>query len=272
MSNLISIGVLLASQFGFYSLGNLVLTDYIVAKNSFDKPDPLIKFVFFSSICTSLTLLELLGCELLDLMPTNLRWFIWKLCLIILLLLLVIIVPFLQLKLLLCDPSKSQYPKILIPCFLIYLWCFYKIGSIFPIFDDTISTSLFSIPQGIGRIGIIGVTILALISGYGSVSGPATLLFVRKVSSDHLESAERDYKHAERVLEDKKDRFQKFCEQKISEKSKDSSLNWFMKRVSTAINFNSTDQDSKIIYLYFKIFKTIFIYLIVCLFVLFRFS
>lgn len=86
---------------------------------------------------------------------------------------------------------------------------------------------------------------LALISGYGSVAGPAKYIFVKKVSSEHLESAERNYKHAEKLLEEKKEKFQTFCEQRISGKLDDSTLRWFMKRVSTAININSNDQDSK---------------------------
>lgn len=246
MSSLISIAIISASQFGFYLIGNHVLNKFIIAKDSLEQPDSIIKLVYFASFCTSLTLLELLGCEILDFFPRSLRWFFWELCLIILLFLLVVIVPFLQLEILFFKRSKSQspLPKFLIIIFGFYCWCFYKIGSIFPIIDQSVPTSILSVQQGISRIGILGITLLALISGYGSVAGPANFIFVKKVSLEHLESTERNYKHAERLLEEKKEQFQRFCEEKISKKPDNSTLNWFLKRVSTAINMNSNDQDS----------------------------
>ena len=229
MSALISVAVLSGSQFGFYLLGNWVLEDYITPKNSLEKPGPAIKTVFFLSVCTSLTLLELLGFEILNIFPKSLRWFYWQVCLIILMAVLILIVPFLQLRVLF---------------FAFYLFCFYKIGSIFPIINQSFPISTFSIQNGISRIGIVGVTLLALISGYGSVVGPASHIFIKNVSSEHVASAERHYKHAQTALEEKKEQFQRVCEQKISERTDYSTINWFIKRVSTAVNLNTTDQES----------------------------
>jgi golgi pH regulator len=244
-SSLISLVILSVSQAGFYLLGNHVLNHYIISKDSVERQDPIIKGVYFISFCVSLTVLELLGCEILDLFPRSLRSFFWELCLIILLILLILIVPFFQFQIMFFNRSKSPFPKLLIAIFIIYCWCFYKIGTIFPIIDQSVPTSLFSVQQGISRIGILGITLLALISGYGSVAGPATYIFVKKVSYEHLESAEKSYKHSEKLLEDKKEQFQRFCEQRISDKPDNSTFNWFLKRVSTAINMNSSDQDSK---------------------------
>ena len=245
MSALISVAVLSGSQFGFYLLGNWVLEDYITPKNSLEKPGPAIKTVFFLSVCTSLTLLELLGFEILNIFPKSLRWFYWQVCLIILMAVLILIVPFLQLRGLFFGRSKSShFPKLLIFSFAFYLFCFYKIGSIFPIINQSFPISTFSIQNGISRIGIVGVTLLALISGYGSVVGPASHIFIKNVSSEHVASAERHYKHAQTALEEKKEQFQRVCEQKISERTDYSTINWFIKRVSTAVNLNTTDQES----------------------------
>ena len=245
MSSFVSIGVLSASQFAFCLIGNKILSDYIVQKDSVDKPDPLIKGVFFVSLCTSLTILELLGFEILDIFPRGLRWLIWEICLIIIQIILILIVPFLQIKILFFRKSKTQIPKLLIVVFILYLWCFYKIGSVFPVIDESVSISFFSVEQGISRIGIIGVTLLALISGYGSVSGPATFIFMRRVTSELLDSTERNYKNAQRLLEEKRENFQKVCERNISDKSNDSTINWFLKRVSTAVNMNLSDKEGK---------------------------
>ena len=111
--------------------------------------------------------------------------------------------------------------------------------------QSVIPTSISFVQQGISRIGILGITLLALISGYGSVVGPVTFIFIKKVSLEHLESTERNYKYSEKLLKEKKEKFQKFCEERISGKQPCSSttLNWFLKRV---INMNSNDdQDSK---------------------------
>lgn len=244
MSAFLSFITLSVSQFGFFLLGQKVLNEYILTKNSSNNPEPLIKIIYFVTICSSFTLLEILGFEILDVFPRSLRWFFWKLCLIILLFLLILILPFFQFKSLFFNRSNLQFPKLLIVLFTFYLWCFYKIGSIFPLIDSAVPTSFVSIQQGISRIGIIGITLLALISGYGSVSGPATYILVKKVTSEQLESTERNYRNAERLLEEKRGQFQKFCERKISEKPDDSTIGWFIKRVSTAINMNPDDQES----------------------------
>lgn len=245
MSSLVLISVLSASQFSFCLLGNKLLTDYIIQNDSQNKPSLLIKGVFYVSLCTSLTLLELLGFEILDLFPRGPRWFIWELCLIISQILLILIVPFLQIKILFFGRSKTQLPRLLVVVFTVYLWCFYKIGSIFPVIDQSVKISFFSIEQGISRIGIIGVTLLALISGYGSVSGPASYIFVRQISSELLESSKRNCQNAQKLLEEKREQFQRACERNISDRSNDSTFNWFIKRVSTAMNMNLSDQESK---------------------------
>ena len=245
MSSLSSFVTLSASQFGFYLLGKYVLNNYIISRDSFKVSDQIVKGVYYSSFCISLTLFELLGWEILDFFPRSLRWFYWELCLILLLFLLILILPFLQIRILFFNRSKATFPKLLVAVFLFYCWCFYKIGSIFPIIDQSVPTSLLSVQQGLSRIGILGITLLALISGYGSVAGPATYIFVKKISSEHMESAERNFKHAEKLLDEKKEQYRKFCEQRISDLPDSSTLNWLMKRVSSAFSMNYNDHDSK---------------------------
>lgn len=247
MSLLIAIVILISSQLIFYFLGIEILNEYLISKNNFKELDPLLKFVFFISICSSLTLLELVGYEILDLFPRKFRWQCWTLSLALLLVLLIFVIPLLQIRMLIMtERTKSKPSKLVFLVFIIYMWCFYKLGSIFPIINQTSPNSYFYIEQGIGRIGIIGITLMAVISGYGSVAGPAGYILVKKVSSDHLESAERNYTHAQKVLNDKREKFQQICERKISETTSEAPLTWFLKRVSTAINFTNNDQDSKI--------------------------
>ena len=57
---------------------------------------------------------------------------------------------------------------------LVFVYFFWKIGDNFPILSQR--HGLFSIEQAISRIGIIGVTVMAFLSGFGAVNAPYTCL------------------------------------------------------------------------------------------------
>lgn len=68
---------------------------------------------------------------------------------------------------------------------IIYLYLFWKVGDPFPVISSSKrSLRLLSMEQGISRIGIIGVTVMALLSGFGAVNYPYTSMavFMRYVS------------------------------------------------------------------------------------------
>jgi len=55
-------------------------------------------------------------------------------------------------------------------CFYMYL--FWKVGDPFPILNP--KQGILSIEQGVSRVGVIGVTVMALLSGFGAVNYPYT--------------------------------------------------------------------------------------------------
>lgn len=57
-------------------------------------------------------------------------------------------------------------------CFIIYL--FWKIGDPFPILSP--KHGIISIEQCISRVGVIGVTVMACLSGFGAVNCPYTYM------------------------------------------------------------------------------------------------
>ncbi|XP_034234269.1 Golgi pH regulator isoform X2 [Thrips palmi] len=74
---------------------------------------------------------------------------------------------------------------------LLYIYLFWKVGDPFPILSP--KQGIFSIEQGISRIGVIGVTVMALLSGFGAVNYPYTSMayFMRQVSPGDIQAIEK---------------------------------------------------------------------------------
>lgn len=75
--------------------------------------------------------------------------------------------------------------------YLFYLYLFWKVGDPFPILSP--KKGLLSIEQGVSRIGVIGVTVMALLSGFGAVNYPYTSMayFMRPVTFADVQGIER---------------------------------------------------------------------------------
>ena len=87
----------------------------------------------------------------------------------------------------------------------LYFYLFWKLGDPFPILSpkhgvlsieqgDTWQSGLSTITNvGISRVGVIGVTIMALLSGFGAVNYPYTSMniFMRSVTRDDVNKIER---------------------------------------------------------------------------------
>lgn len=75
--------------------------------------------------------------------------------------------------------------------FFFYLYLFWKLGDPFPILSP--KKGLLSIEQGVSRIGVIGVTVMALLSGFGAVNYPYSSMacFMRPVSASDVQTTER---------------------------------------------------------------------------------
>ncbi|CAD5125669.1 DgyrCDS13871 [Dimorphilus gyrociliatus] len=76
-------------------------------------------------------------------------------------------------------------------CWLAFIYFFWKLGDPFPIHSP--KHGIISIEQCIGRVGVVGVTLMAILSGFGAVNCPYTYMsyFVRQVSNTDIQSVEK---------------------------------------------------------------------------------
>jgi golgi pH regulator len=96
---------------------------------------------------------------------------------------------------------------------VIYLWVFWKIGDIFP---DIVVVSKDNAPRHlkeeiVGRIGVVGVTAVAVLSGFGTVNTPFQWLryFTPVIHDNDLKLTERRLRHTINMIAMKKRRLKK---------------------------------------------------------------
>jgi golgi pH regulator len=87
---------------------------------------------------------------------------------------------------------------------LIYLFLFWKIGNPFPILSK--EHGIFALEPGMSRIGVIGVTVMAILSGFGAVNSPYAYLFyfLRPISEEEMQQTQRHYLKVMALISSKK--------------------------------------------------------------------
>lgn len=100
-------------------------------------------------------------------------------------------------------------------CWLGYIWTFWKVGDPFPILSP--EHGLFTIEQAMSRVGVIGVALMAFLSGFGAVSAPYTYLFffLRPVSDDDIREVEGRYAQLVDIIENKKQQRQETVDKQL---------------------------------------------------------
>ena len=88
---------------------------------------------------------------------------------------------------------------------MVWLYLFYRIGESFPLTVQ--DHGLLSVEMSVSRVGVIGVAIMAVLSGFGAVMSPYTNLafFASQVTSDDVAAVEFQlHRNADAILKRKK--------------------------------------------------------------------
>lgn len=154
----------------------------------------IILFGFSMTFSLSCIMFELIIFEILDVLDPISRLFHWKLGLFCILSILIFFLPF-QISYFIVKTSgivSTQF-VFLMSFFnwLLMIYLFWKVGDPFPILSP--KHGILSIEQCISRVGVIGVTVMAFLSGFGAVNCPYTYMsyFVKHVSEHDVQIIEK---------------------------------------------------------------------------------
>ena len=154
------------------------------------------QLIFCTVVSLSCSMFELIIFEIVGFMDSSSRYFSWYLSIYLMLLLLLVAIPFSISYFLIQNLTASNSTLCLEKrtrlLFTFAVWAafillFWKIGNPFPISSP--KHGMLSIEHQISRVGIIGVTMMAMLSGFGAVNYPYTSMTVFTTSVSPVDTA-----------------------------------------------------------------------------------
>lgn len=192
----------------------------------------LVQLIFSLTFAFSLSMFELIIFEIAGFLESSSRYFHWRLGLSLLLIMVIALIPYYIAYSCIAnirfgeyphantlDPTNYLTPIIYLPAvpqkwvkhlttclWLLYLYGFWRIGDPFPLLS--VYKGIFTLEQAVSRIGVIGVTVMAILSGFGAVNYPYTNMtyFIRPVSQSDVINVERKLMHTMDMILSKKKR------------------------------------------------------------------
>ncbi|CAF1182708.1 unnamed protein product [Rotaria sordida] len=207
MSLLTDTIVVTISQIAFFVGGWLFFFRQLC--RNYDVRNRIVILSFALTFALSCTMFELIIFEILAFLQPSSRYLHWRIGLYFMLFLLVFLIPF-YIAYLVLNTIKIVRDFRLVLSFTLIAWCFYlylfwKLGNPFPMSNRH---EFFSMEQCISRVGIIGVTAMAILSGFGAVNCPYTYMtyFIKPVTEKDISDAQKRLKQVMEIVATKKKR------------------------------------------------------------------
>lgn len=232
--------VILISQVLFF-IGGLIFFVKQLFKN-YEIKDIKVQLIFSSTFALSLTLFELIIFEIVGVLESSSRFFHWRLSLVSILVMVVAVIPYYIAYSLISSirivSSRYSTPLTII-LWLGFLYCFWRLGDKFPLLS--VNIGMFSIEQGISRIGVVGVTVMAILSGFGAVNFPFTNMnyFIHPVTQNDVINTERKLLQTIDMIIAKKKRIA--LEKKNRQKQQNTTKNSFWGLISSVANKSQSE-------------------------------
>ncbi|KAJ2782293.1 Golgi pH regulator B [Coemansia javaensis] len=164
-------------------------------------------------------LFELIVFEISEVFSKDLRWYLWRADLGFLLLTIMVILPVSQAFVVLSNRGLrgARIPLLRravysLGAWAVFYYLFWSLGMYLPldsfsrIREATTAADMVSIEPVTARVGVVGVALMAVLSGFGAVNSPYRQLFVfvHRVSPAQLDAMKRQLHYSLELLVDKK--------------------------------------------------------------------
>uniref|UniRef100_A0A0A9XC65 Golgi pH regulator n=1 Tax=Lygus hesperus TaxID=30085 RepID=A0A0A9XC65_LYGHE len=198
--------IILVSQIIFFSGGWIFFVKKLF--KNYEIHHRLVQLIFAFTFSLSCTMFELIIFEIIGILDSSSRYLHWIVGLYLILFMLIVAIPFYIGYYILIN-IRFVTPNMIRPLttgiWLLFIYLFWKLGDPFPLLSP--KQGILSIEQAISRVGVIGVTVMALLSGFGAVNYPYSSMayFIRQVSNaDALAHEKRLLQTMDMILAKKK--------------------------------------------------------------------